>query len=168
MFGTHVPGAARRLGMIALALTLSVLSSSTTHTQEAAPAQPAQAAANPYVFATDGALLLNFIKPDKTADFDMIIMRLKEALQKSDKAERQEMAKSWKIYKAQEMGAGGAAIYVSVIAPAVKGADYTVSTILAEAFPAEANDLYRKYAEAFGTPSGNLLHLTMLSDLSQP
>jgi len=66
-----------------------------------------------------------------------------------------------------QIRAGGAAIYVSVVYPAVKGADYTVTTILAEAFPTEVQDLYKKYADAFGTPSGNLLNLTLLSDLGK-
>ena len=39
-------------------------------------------------------------------------------------------------------------LYVFVIDPTVKGADYTVSNILAEAFPpAEVNELYKQYAE---------------------
>jgi hypothetical protein len=130
---------------------------------------PAQAAPakNPYVFASDGALLLQFIKADKTADFEMIMAKVKEALNKSDKPERKEQAKSWKLFKAAEAGAGGAAIYVSIIEPAVKGADYTVSTILAEGFPTEANALYKTYAEVFGNPPGNLLNLTLVSDLGK-
>ena len=37
-----------------------------------------------------------------------------------------------------------------VIDPAVKDADYTVSNILAEAFPpAEVNAIYKKYADAY-------------------
>jgi hypothetical protein len=147
-----------------------MLSATTGHAQAAAqPAGQAQPAAkNPYVFAADGALLLNFIKPDKVADFDMIIGKLKEALSKSEKPERKEQAKSWKIFKASETGAGGAVIYVSVIYPAVKGADYTVSTVLTEGFAAvEANELLKKYSEAFGTPAGNLLNLTLFSDLSK-
>jgi hypothetical protein len=167
MLGMHVPAAARRLGLVALLVFVAVLSAKTTYAQ-AAPEQQAQPAANnPYVFTTDGALLLQFIKPDKTADFEAILAKLKEGLMKSDKPERQEMAKSWKIYKAQETGAGMAAIYVSVIAPAVKGADYTISTILAETFPAEANELYKRYVDVFATPPGNLLHLTLFSDLAQ-
>jgi hypothetical protein len=130
---------------------------------------PAQAAPakNPYVFASDGALLLQFIKADKTADFEMIMAKVKEALNKSDKPERKEQAKSWKLFKAAEAGAGGAAIYVSIIEPAVKGADYTVSTILAEGFPTEANALYKTYADVFGNPPGNLLNLTLVSDLGK-
>ena len=88
-------------------------------------------------------------------------------MQKSSKPERKQQAASWKVFKAAEAGAGGAVIYVSVISPAVKGADYTVTTILAEAFPTEVQELYKKYAESFGTPSGNLLNLTLLSDLSK-
>ena len=93
--------------------------------------------------------------------------KVKEALNKSDKPERKEQAKSWKLFKAAEAGAGGAAIYVSIIEPAVKGADYTVSTILAEGFPTEANALYKTYAEVFGNPPGNLLNLTLVSDLGK-
>jgi hypothetical protein len=137
-----------------------ILSAGTVHAQDAPKA-------NPYVFAGDGALLLNFIKPDHTADYELIVSKLKEALQKSDKPERKQQAESWRVFKAAEAGAGGAVIYVSVVYPAVKGADYTVSTILAEAFPTEAQDLYKKYADAFGTPSGNLLNLTLLSDLAK-
>jgi hypothetical protein len=166
MFRRHVPAAVRRLGLVALVLFIAVLSTSATHTQ-AAPAAAAQAAANPYMFTSDGVVLSYYIKPDKVADFDMIVGRLKEALAKSEKPERKEMAKSWKIFKASEAGPGMGTVYVSLIVPPVKGADYTVSTILSEAFPTEANDLYKKYADAFATPPGSLLHLTLFSDLSQ-
>src|SRR3954447_6857523 len=148
MLRRYVPAVRRRVGVVVLGLMVGVFSASAAHAQDAPK--------NPYIFAGDGALLLNFIKADKAADYEMIVGKLKEALNKSEKPERKQQAASWKVYKAAEQRAGGAVIYVSVIAPAVKGADYTVSTILAEAFPTEAQDLYKKYAEAFGTPSGNL------------
>ena len=173
-----------RLGLIAFGLVLGAGTSSMVQAQapaaqapaaQAPPAQapaaqaPAAQAAPPTkrVFASDAGMVLNFIKPDKTADFEAVMVKLKEALQKSDKPERKQQAQNWKVFKAAESGAGGAAIYVSVVYPAVKGADYTVTTILAEAFPTEVQDLYKKYADAFGTPSGNLLNLTLLSDLSK-
>jgi hypothetical protein len=165
MFRVTVPAASSRLGWIGVGLVATMMSTTALHAQQ--PAAQAAPANNPYVFATDGALLLNFIKPDKAADFDMILGKLKEALQKSEKPERKEQAKSWTIFKAKEAGAGGSVIYVSVIYPAVKGADYTVSTILAEGFPQEANELYKKYAEAFGSPSGNLLNLNLFSEIGK-
>ena len=157
MFRTHVP-AARRLGLIALGLTLAIVSTSTTHTQ-AAPAPAAQAAANPFMFMSDGVIWQHYIKADQTAQFEMIVAKVKEALMKSDKPEWQEMAKGWKVYKASEAGPGMGAVYVSVIMPVAKGNDYTMSTILAQAFPAEANALYKQYIDAFATPPGSLLHL---------
>jgi hypothetical protein len=166
MFRLDAPAAGRRAGVMALVVMAGVLTARASFAQ-AAPAQQAQAAKNPYVFASDGALLLQFIKPDKTADFEMIMSKVKEALMKSDKPERKQQAQGWKLFKAAEAGAGGAAIYVSVIEPALKGADYTVSTIIAEAFPAEANALYKTYVDVFGTPSGNLLNLTLVSDLGK-
>ena len=92
-------------------------------------------AKNPYIFNGDGAMTLNFIKADKTADFEMVMGKLKEALPKSDKPARKQQAAGWKIFKAAEAGPNGSVLYVSIVDPAVKGADYTVSTILSEGFP---------------------------------
>jgi hypothetical protein len=163
MFRIHVPAAGRWPAGVALVVIAGWLFVGAPAKGQAAPPQQAQAAKNPYVLGTDGAVLLNFVKADKTADFEMIMAKLKEALNKSDKPERKQQAAGWKVFKAGEQGAGGTAIYVTVIDPVVKGADYTVSTILAEGFsPAETNDLYKKYADVFGTPAGNLLNLTTL------
>ena len=126
---------------------------------------PAQAAAakKPYVFASDAALILNFIKADKTAEFEMVMAKLKEALVKSDKPERKQQAAGWTIFKAAEAGPNGSVIYVSLMDPAVKGADYDVMLVLSEAFPTEVQALYETYKTVFGTPSQNFLNLSMLT-----
>ena len=160
MVRRFVPVIRRRVSVIVLGVMTSVLSAGVAHAQDAAKA-------NPYVFAGDGAVLLNFIKADHVADFEMILGKLKDALNKSEKPERKQQAASWTVFKAAEPGPGGAVIYVSVIYPSVKGADYTVTTILAEAFPTEVQDLYKKYADAFATPSGNLLNIKLLSDMAK-
>jgi hypothetical protein len=168
MFGVDASAAGRRPGMIAIGLVAGVLSSSVAYSQAApAGAAPAQAAAAPTtrLFASDGGMVLNFIKPDKGPDFEAVIAKLKEALAKSEKPERKQQAQSWKVFKSPDPAAGGNLLYVFVIDPAVKGADYTVSNILAEAFtPAEVNDLYKKYAEAYATGQ-NFVNLTLVADL---
>ena len=126
----------------------------------------AQTKPNAYVFGSDAGLVLNFIKPDKTADFEAIVGKLKEALAESDKPERKAQAAGWKVFRAAEPGANGSVLYVFVIDPAVKGADYTVSTILAEAFHDEVYHLYKKYSEAYASGQ-NIVNLTLLSDLGQ-
>ena len=92
MFRVHAPAAGRRAGVIALTVIAGVLAARASFAQQ--PPQQAQPAKNPYVFASDGALLLQFIKADKTADFEMIMAKVKEALSKSDKPERKEQARA--------------------------------------------------------------------------
>ena len=70
----------------------------------AAQAAPAQAE-NP-TFSAPAGLLLVQIKPDKTADYEAMITKLKDALTKSEKPERKAMAKAWKVYKASEPARG--------------------------------------------------------------
>jgi hypothetical protein len=70
------------------------------------------------------------------------------------------------VFRSPDPAAGGAALYVFMIDPSVKGADYTVSTILAEAFPAEVNALYKQYADAYASGQ-NFVNLTLVSDLGK-
>ena len=157
------PAVGCRFGWIALGLVVGVLSSSTVRAQQPAAPPAAQPAKNPYMFEGDAAMTLNFIKADKAADFEMVLGKLKEALAKSEKPGRKQQAQGWKFFKAVEPGPNGAVIYVSVVDPVVKGSDYTVSTILAEAFPMEVQALYKSYSDAY--VSQNLINLTLTTDL---
>ena len=153
---------------IALGLVVGTLSAAPVFAQ-AAPAQPAQqaqAASTKREFANDAGMVLNFIKPDKTADFEAVVAKLKEALNKSDKPERKEQAKSWQVFKSPDPAAGGNVLYVFLINPAVKGADYTVSTILAEAFPQEVQTLYKQYADSYASGQ-NFVNLSLVLDLGK-
>jgi hypothetical protein len=139
----------------------SVVSTRAAQTQ--APAN-GSSQGNARVFASDAGIVLNFIKPEKTADFEAVVAKLREALQKSDKPERKQQAASWKVFRANEPGANGTVLYVFTIDPAVKGADYTVSMILAEAFPTEAQALYKSYAESYASGQ-NYVNLKLVAAL---
>ena len=150
-----------RPAWMAVAFVVGALSASTVSAQ-----QP-QAAPTTRVFGSDAGMVLNFIKADKTADFEAVVAKLKEALQKSEKPERKQQAASWKVFKSPEPAAGGNALYVFIIDPSVKGADYTVSNILAESFPADqVNTLYKQYAEAYAQGQ-NFVNLALVADLSK-
>jgi hypothetical protein len=151
-----------------LGLVAGVLSATPLHAQQAAaPAQGAQAAPTTRLFTGDAGMVLNFIKADKTADFEMVVAKLKEALSKSAKPERKQQAMSWKVFKAAEPGAGGSVLYVFIVDPSVKGADYSVANILAESFPPEqVNEIYKAYAGAYATGQ-NIVNLTLTSDLGK-
>ena len=158
------------LGIAAGVMAVGTVYAQTPATQTpATQTPPAQQAATPpaaRTFGSDAGMVLNFIKPDKTADFEAIIAKLKEALQKSDKPERKQQAASWKVFKSPDPAAGGNVLYVFVIDPSVKGADYTVSTILAEAFPQEVQTLYKQYADAYAQGQ-NFVNLALVSDLGK-
>ena len=154
---------------IALGIVAGTLSATAAYAQQppaAAPAQQAAAAPAARTFASDAGMVLNFIKPDKTADFEAVVAKLKEALQKSAKPERKQQAASWKVFKSPDPAQGGNVLYVFVIDPSVKGADYTVSTILSEAFPTEVQALYKQYAEAYASGQ-NFVNLSLVADLGK-
>jgi len=172
MLRTHVLNVVPRLGrFVSAVMWLALVPAPFLHaqtTQSAPQRQSAHEGQAPTarVFASDAGMVLNFVKPDKTADFEAIMGKLREALQKSEKPERKQQAVSWKVLKALEPGANGSVLYVFLIDPAVKGADYTVSTILAEAFPNEVQALYKQYAEAYASGQ-NFVNLTLVSALGQ-
>ena len=129
----------------------------------------AKAAAAPAtrVFSSSTGLVLNFIKADKSADFEAIIAKLKDALANSANPVRKDMAASWRVYKSPDPGPAGSVLYVYFIDPAVKGADYSVTTILAEAFSAEDYaPLQKQYIEAYATGQ-NFVSLSLVADLGK-
>jgi hypothetical protein len=100
------------------------------------------------VFGSPAGLIFNFIKPDKTADFELVMGRLRSALTTSTDPVRKKQAAGWKIYKASEEHEGSV-LYIFVIDPAIPDADYSITRILAEAYPSEVQDLYMKFRDAF-------------------
>src|SRR5438045_7243466 len=120
------------LRRIVVGMAAGMLSAATVFAQAAAPAQPA--APSPFVFKGDGGVILNFVKADKTADFEMVLGKVKEALAKSEKPERKQQATGWRVFKASEPGPSGAVIYVFIMDPVVKGGDYSIGQILVEGF----------------------------------
>jgi hypothetical protein len=137
--------------------------------QQQAPAQaaPAQQAAK-LTFDGDIALWSVSIKADKTADFEQVIAKLKDALQKSDKPEAKQQAAGWKIMRGVK-DAQGNVIYTHVINPVVPGADYSVMEIIYAAFPdpmtrQQMYDLYRgSFAANLGANVGHVV-----ADLGKP
>ena len=152
---------------IAVGLVVGVLAAGSVQAQQATPpAQQAAAAPAARVFGSDAGMVLNFIKADKTADFEAVMGKLKEALQKSAKPERKQQAASWKVFKSPEPAAGGNVLYVFFIDPSVKGADYTVSTILAEAFPADVQAIFKQYSDSYASGQ-NFVNLTLVNDFGK-
>jgi hypothetical protein len=154
MFSTWTSATAvlRRLGIALMLIAVVVLTSAGLAYAQAAPAAQAPAAApapQARVFTGDVGLMFNIVKPDKTADFEMVVGKLKEALAKSDDPVHKQMAQGWRVLKNPEPIQGGNYLYVFLVDPVVKDADYTVSRVLAKAFPAEVQELFKVYSACF-------------------
>ena len=139
--------------------------------QTQAPAQPAQQPAQQppadpgRKFSGPAGLLFNIIKPEKTAEFEAFLTKLHESLQKSADPVRKQQAAGWKVYKMAE-ASGGNVMYIYFIDPAVAGADYTATKIIAETLPSEAQGIYEKIKDAFAGQS--IANLTLVADFSKP
>jgi hypothetical protein len=175
MIRRALPVVCDRVAWIALGAIAGALSAATVLTQAQQPPQPplpapaaqAQSAPPPRMFTGDAGFVLNFIKPDKTKEFEAIVEKLKDALASSDKPQRQEQAKGWRVFKGAEPAAGGAALYVFIVDPPVKDADYAVTSILAEALPAdEMTALSKQYVEAYASGQ-NFVNLALVSDFAK-
>jgi hypothetical protein len=96
----------------------------------------------------DAAMITVLIKPDKTADFEAMLTKYREALEKSDKAERKQQAAGLKFYKSSQLAQGNA-IYLIIADPVVKDQEYDFTRVINEVFPSEIQEIFAKYKEAF-------------------
>jgi len=110
-------------------------------------------------------MIINVIKPDKTADFEAVMARVKEALAKSDNPKRKQMALSWRVFKGLEAGPGGNYVYIFWFDPPVKDEDYQITSILGEAFPNELQDLWAKFQQSF-VSGQTMLNLQQVVNMS--
>jgi hypothetical protein len=133
----------------------------------AAPAADAAQPAEPAIgFTSDAGMMFNVIKGTATADFEMVLGRLREALHKSENPARKQQAASWKVYKSTDPSADGNVMYIFMFDQAVKGVDYDPVKILSEAFPTEVNALYEKLKGAYANL--NKAGLARIMDMSTP
>jgi hypothetical protein len=112
-------------------------------------APPAASTHQKLTFDGDTALWTVAIKPDKTADFEQVMKRVHEALEKSDDPQRKAQSAGWKVMRIAKPLADGNVAYVHIVHPVISGADYTIMQTLYDAFPDERQLLYDLYRGAF-------------------
>jgi hypothetical protein len=96
----------------------------------------------------DAVVMTILIKPDKTADFESVIAKYKESLEKSEKPARKQQLAGMKFFKSTQM-ANNNAVYILYVDPVIKDEEYDISRVIAEVFPTEVQDVFNKYKEAF-------------------
>ena len=120
-------------------------------------------------FDGDTAIITVAIKPGKEADFEAIMGKVREALMKSEKPERKQQAAGWKVVKSPTAMKDGNIVYMHVLSPVVKGADYSILPILYEANtdPMEQRRLFEQYRDSFAANLGGGAFSTVV-DLAKP
>ena len=111
--------------------------------------EPAKEPAKP-VLTLDGdaAIVILLIKPDKTADFETVIAKYREAFGKSDNPKRKEQLAGMTFLKSPTP-VGGNTAYIFRVDPVVKDEEYDITRIIYEVFPSEATDMFNKYKDAY-------------------
>lgn len=108
----------------------------------------AQAAAPQKTTFTGETVLWAFsVDPAKVADYEGVLAKVKDALAKSERPEAKQQAAGWKVIKNAMPNPDGSLVYVHVISPVIKDADYSITNIVYEAFkdPAEQKAFYDTY-----------------------
>lgn len=95
----------------------------------------------------DANVITILIKADKTADFDEVLSKYKEAMSKSDNAKRKEQLAGMKFFKGAPTAQG--VPYIIVVDPVVKGEEYDITRIVNEVFPSEVQAVFQKYKDSF-------------------
>jgi len=102
-----------------------------------APAPPP----SPYPFPSGAGMFVFYVKPDKAADFEGVVARIVEVLDKSQDPARKSQAASWRIYKSVEPSKTERA-YIFTFDPASATMDYDIVKLLSETLPADAQSLF--------------------------
>jgi hypothetical protein len=132
-------------------------------TQQTPPAAatPAQPTAAKLGFTTDAGLLLIQIKKDQTAAFEEMVSRIKAGAAKSTDEGVKKSLVGWKVFKSAEDMAGNA-LYVIVVDPASKDAEYELFGILQKVMTPEemrdpaAQEFFKRAQGAFAAPYNKL------------
>jgi hypothetical protein len=120
------------------------------------PLTLAQSVANPsdvqpIVFGSNGGLVVNYIKPDKTVAFDFMIDQLRLAMEESHQSALCEQAARWKVLRTGEAGPDGTAVYVFAVDPGLRNVDYRLSTLVAEAIHRNPDEFYRRLLDLYAS-----------------
>jgi len=140
-------GSLRRPVLAGLVLVLAIVFGAASGAfAQAAPTQPPPPEKPALAFKADAGLIILYIKPDKTADFEDLMNKLKEALAKSDAPEAKQQAASMKLFKNTAPNPQ-MTVYVLVADPVVKDIEYWFLPILYKAYPNDAQALFKMWQD---------------------
>jgi hypothetical protein len=114
----------------------------------------AQAAPQKTTYTGDVVIAAYAVNADKVADYEKVMAMLKDALAKSPRPEAKQQLAGWKVIKNAMNQPDGSPLYVHIISPVVKDADYSITNLVYEVVkdPAEQKTFYDLYRGALQKP----------------
>jgi hypothetical protein len=137
--------------LLAAAAIAVLVSAQRTYAAPGPEDQAAQPAAPQKLTFTGDVVLWAFtVLPDKVADYEQVLAKLKAALQKIERPEAKQQLAGWKVIKNSQPQQDGSILYIHILNPVVKDADYTITNLVYEAFtdPKERTAFYDMYRGA--------------------
>lgn len=112
-------------------------------------------------FSGPCGLLLQPVRPERTADFEQFLDYVRDALARSASPRVRSQAAGWRFFKAAETGPNATALYVFIVDPAIPGGEYSLGPLLSEAYtdPAQLTEIWTLYTASV-TSGGTLVNLT--------
>jgi hypothetical protein len=168
------------IASIACAVAFTAASAAAQNQGSPAPTTAPQAAdkaeksdsGEKFTLEGDAALWTVAIRPDKTADFEKVLDKLRQALMMSDDPQQRRQAEGWVVLRLATPLPDGNVAYVHDVRPVVPGTDYSVMRILYEAYPDESRSLYELYRGAFvknvALASGSVVMDMRAAGVSEP
>lgn len=118
------------------------------------------------VFGSDAGVVLTFVSPDKTDDFDRVLDRFRTVLEESGDPIRRQQSGNWRIFLSPDPGPAGSVLYVSFMEPVLKGANYDMADIMAEELPEDEAEELLALLEGALSQSQSVLNLESIIHLA--
>lgn len=114
----------------------------------------AQNAPQKTTYTGDVVIAAYVVNAGKEADYEKVIATLKDALAKSPKPEAKQQLAGWKVIKNSANQPDGSPLYLHIITPVVKDADYSITNLVYEVVtdPMARTDFFNLYKGALQKP----------------
>ena len=96
----------------------------------------------------DAAVITVLVRPEQSADYELVLARMAKAMQASAMPVRRRQAAGWKVYKGAEL-LGGSVAYITMLDPVLPRSEYDPIRLIQEVFPSEVTDSYARYRAAY-------------------
>jgi hypothetical protein len=147
------------------ALVVGVVLGTSLATRTDALAQPS------VTFSGESAVLMNFVAPAQTADFERVMRAYSAGLSGSDNAESNQMGAGLKVFRAAEPGLNNTVLYLWIVDHVVPGANYAVTPVLNDEVQpgppgngVEVQELYEAYIGSLEGGGQQQVNMTLVME----